>query len=183
MHIIIGIVITVIFIYTSSYNSLIRRKNAVKNAFGSVDAMLRKRFDLIPNLVKLVKHYMEHEKELIIQIEQLQLKYNYSSTSRDEKVEIDNQLQNKLSSLQKVISGNTELSSNQNMLHLQKSLVDAEEQISAARRFYNTAVTEYNNKVQSFPASIIASQLKLRPLKVFSIPKFDRITQNMEDLL
>lgn len=179
----IAIIFFIILLYFSTYNSIVRKENAVNNAFASVDVMLNKRLELIPKLVSVVTHYMDYEKELLTNLEQLQLEYKESNSKGNRKVAIDNSMQDKLQQLHTAVMCSKELASNKNVLQLQHTLVQTEEHISAARRFYNTCVTEYNNKILSFPAIVIAKQRNLKPKQVFSIPKFDRISPDIEKLL
>ena len=156
------------------YNVLIRRKNEVNNVFGSVDAMLKKRYDLIPNLISAVQRYMQHEAELLTSITKMRAKAISGDLSDDEKVEINNRISQALGGILVAVENYPDLKANQNFLHLQASLNEVEEQISASRRAYNAAVTAYNNAVEMFPGNILALVLGYRPKPVLKTPEAER---------
>lgn len=156
------------------YNSLVSRKNAVHNAFASVDAMLKKRYDLIPNLVTTVQAYASYEREVLTRLTELRAMALSGGVSEDEKVGIDNEVTKLLRSIFVSVENYPELKASQNFLQLQAALVEVEEQISAARRFYNTAVTDYNNAVEMFPTSVLARLVSYRRKAFFEIPRPER---------
>jgi len=160
------------------YNSLISKKNQVENAFASVDTMLKKRFDLIPNLVNTVKAYMSHEKSILTEVTELRAKATSGNVSNDEVVALDNQLSKAVGRIMMVSENYPDLKSNTNFIQLQASWTEIEEQISAARRFFNTAVTEYNNAVEMFPTNIFARMMNYQRKKVFEIHEAER--QNVD---
>ena len=145
------------------YNGLVVRRNGVENAFASLDATLQKRYDLIPNLVETVKGYATHERETLEKLAQLRgaaLQSSSQGAAGDlrahEKVGVA------LRGVLALSESYPQLQASANFLHLQKSLNEVEEQISASRRAFNAAVTEYNNAVQSFPSSVVASSMGLQ---------------------
>jgi len=164
------------------YNSLIGKKNQVDNAFGSVDVLLKKRTDLIPNLVATVQNYMQYEKSTLIELTRLRSRAMSGQVSPDERVELENQISRSLGGLLVAVENYPELKANQNFMQLQGALNEVEEQISAARRFYNSAVTDYNNAVEMFPTNLIASQMNLRLKKVFEITEQERQNVNIRNL-
>jgi len=116
------------------YNSLVGKKNQVLNVFATIDALLKKRYDLIPNLIATVKTYMQHERETLTEITELRAKAVSGQISDDEKVALDNKLSQMLGGIMVAVENYPDLKANQNFLQLQGSLNEIEEQISAARR-------------------------------------------------
>lgn len=163
------------------YNSLIRTKNQVDNAFGSIDVMLKKRYDLLPNLIEIVKGYMQHEKELLIRITELRTQF-MSDTSSDDKVELDKKIRTALGEINLTVENHPELKSGENFLQIQKAWNETEEQISASRRFFNTAVTEYNNKIEQFPSNLIARIMKYKRKLLFETTDEVRRNVNVNEL-
>ena len=165
--IIIGVVILLAVVFV--YNSLIAKKNQIKNIFGTTDALLKKRYDLIPNLVATVKGYMQHEQNLLREITEMRAKAVLRPMSDDEQVEIDNKLSKMLGGIMVAVENYPDLKANENFMHLQRTMNELEEQISAARRAYNAAVTTYNNAVEMFPTNLAASAMGYKQKKVFEI--------------
>ena len=172
-YIVLGLVVILIFANISIYNTLVKRKNETDNAFGSVDAILKKRFDLIPNLVEVVKRYMEHESSVLKDITELRSSYK-TELSSDDKMELHNNISGKVKDVMFLVENYPNLKANQSFLHLQSSWNELEEQISAARRYFNTAVTRYNNSVQTFPSNLIAKPFSFETKKVFEIEEKER---------
>jgi len=181
---IIVLVIIAVFalIVLSMYNGLIRKKNEVTNAFGGMDVQLKKRYDLIPNLISTVKQYMNHERELLTKVTELRGKAMNADLSSNEKVELDNQITQGMKGIMVAVENYPDLKANQNFMNLQRTMNEVESQISAARRAYNAAVTDFNNAVQMFPSSIIAGMMNLSTKKVFEIPDVERQNVNAKDL-
>jgi LemA protein len=150
--------VTLTFVYF--YNNLISKKNQVDNAFATIDVLLQKRWDLIPNLVAVAQKYMQFEQKTLTEIAQLRTKAISTRVSDDARVALENQISKGLGNIMVAVEAYPALTSNEHFLQLQQSLNDIEEQISAARRFYNTAVTEYNNAVEMFPTNLLASWMK-----------------------
>ncbi|MDP2078642.1 MAG: LemA family protein, partial [Sulfuricurvum sp.] len=157
--IILGVV-TVIAVLM--YNSLIGKKNQVDNIFAGVDAVLKKRFDLIPNLVTSVAQYMEHEKSTLEKVTELRSLAMKPGISDDQKIALDAKLTAALGSITVAMEAYPDLKANENVMHLQRSLNEAEEQISAARRAYNQAVTDLNNAIEMFPTNMMAGWMNLQ---------------------
>lgn len=156
------------------YNMLIRRKNEVDNIFGTMDAMLKKRHDLIPNLVETVKKYMDYEKETLTEITRLRAQAVGGDFTNDEKVAIESRLGSSMRGLMIAVENYPNLKANESFNHLQDSWNEVEEQIAASRRAYNGAVTSYNNAIEMFPSNIIANFLNYQPKNVFEIPEEQR---------
>ncbi len=156
------------------YNSLVWKKNAVANGFAAVDALLKKRYDLIPNLVSTVKIYMRHEAKVLEEITALRAKAVSGTLSDDEAVAINDKLSKAIGGIMVAVENYPNLKASRNFTQLQRSLNEIEEQISAARRAYNAAVTDYNNAVEMFPSNIIASMMGYKPKKLFEITEAER---------
>lgn len=163
-------------------NQIIAKKNRVAQAFGSIEIYLKKRFDLIPNLVAMLNKYLAHEKELLLKTTTLRTKAD-TSNNPQEKIEASNELTKIMSGLQVQVENYPNLKADTQFSSLQFELSDIESQISAARRAYNAAVTDYNNKIQMFPASIIANFRKDTSEILLEIPKADQKEININQLL
>ena len=164
------------------YNMLIRRKNEVDNIFGTMDAMLKKRYDLIPNLVETVKEYMEYEQETLVEITKLRSQAISGDVSADDKVAIENKLGGRMRGLMIAVENYPNLKANESFAKLQDSWNEVEEQIAASRRAYNGAVTNYNNAIEMFPSNIIANFLNYQQKQVFEIPEEQRENISAKDL-
>ncbi|MGL4855200.1 MAG: LemA family protein [Lentisphaeria bacterium] len=175
------IAILVIFIIIT-FNTLIVNRNNVDNAFAAIDVQLKKRCDLIPNLVSAVKTYMTHESQTLTQIAQLRSQAINPNLSATEKVALNNQISSALRNIMVQVERYPNLKADQSFLHLQRTLNEIEEQLSAARRSYNAAVTHFNNSIQMFPTSIFANILGFRPRELFTITEAERAVPNVGQL-
>ncbi len=173
-------VIVVVLVFM--YNSLVSKKNQVENIFAGVDAVLKKRYDLIPNLVASVSKYMEHEKSLLEQVTKLRAEANKPNVSEHQKIELDAKVTSALGSIMIAVENYPELKANENVIHLQHSLSEIEEQIAAARRAYNQAVTDYNNAIEMIPTNIMASAMRYTRKEVFEIPESQRQNVDVKEL-
>jgi LemA protein len=169
--IVIGVVLIVAIVI---YNNLISSKNQVENAFGSIDVMLKKRYDLIPNLLETVKVYMKHEKDTLTGITELRTKAISGNISTDEKIQLENKISGMMKGVMVAVENYPDLKASEQFTMLQRSWNEAEEQISAARRSYNAAVTSYNNAVEQFPSRIFASMFGYKRKQVFEIIEAER---------
>lgn len=152
------------------FNSLIRRKNDVENAFASIDVMLRKRYDLIPKIVEAVKGYMNYEREILTEITRLRVEALSQAITPEERVVIENRLGQQLTSLLVAVENYPDLKASTNFLQLQGTLNEVEEQLAASRRAFNAAVTMYNNSIEVFPSNMIASMMNYKRRTLFEIP-------------
>jgi LemA protein len=164
------------------YNSLIRKKNDVENAFASVDVMLKRRYDLIPALVEAVKGYMNYERDILVEITALRTKALSDNISNDERVITENQIRQKLSDILIAVENYPDLKANQNFLKLQGAINETEEQIAASRRAYNAAVTVFNNAVEVFPSNIMASMMRYGRKTLFDIPESEKVKPDITPL-
>jgi len=166
--IIIGLIILwVVF----TYNRLITLKNRAKEAWSDIDVQLKRRYDLIPNLVEAVKGYAAHEKTVFEKVTEARTRAMGAEQSGDPKKigEAENILAGILKTLFAVAENYPDLKASTNFLELQRELRDAEDKIQAARRFYNTNVRDLNIKIESFPANIVANIFRFAKIEFFEI--------------
>jgi len=169
VYVLLGAAILVGIYVVSVYNSLVNIKNLVKEAWSSIDVQLKRRYDLIPNVVETVKGYATHEKELFERVSEMRAKTVSSGSTQKEKIESENALSAQLRTVFAVAENYPELKANQNFMDLQRQLADIEEQIQFARRYYNGVVRDYNIRIQSFPSNIVASMFKYETLEYFEM--------------
>ena len=182
MELVIFIVLAVIVIgFILTYNTVISKKNNVDNALGSIDTELKKRRDLIPNLVESVKTYMQYESELLEKITRLRESAE-KNEDPEKRLQIEKELSKALQSLKVRFENYPNLKANTNFLQLQATLTDVEESIAAARRFYNQAVTEYNNILEQIPFTFISKMLGLQKKEVFTISEEERANIDIGEL-
>lgn len=167
----IGVVFLIIIII---YNSLITRKNDCENAFAGIDVQLQKRHDLIPNLVGAVKGYMKHEESVLTRLTELRSQVQNKELGTDDRVKLENEITQKMGGIMIAVENYPDLKASQNVDLLMRSINEVEEQLSAARRAFNAAVTTFNNGVETFPSSMIAGMMKLSRRTMFEIPTASR---------
>ena len=163
---ILGGIVVLAFLGASGYNSLIRRRNRVDQAYSTIEVQLVQRYDLIPKLVETVKQYMTHERGLLEDIVKLRQRA-VSSTNASDKIQADNELTRAMGQLNVTMENYPQLKASDNFVQLQRALNEVEEQLAAARRSYNSAVTDYNNSVQTFPGSVIAGTMNFGTRTMF----------------
>jgi LemA protein len=156
MWIVLAVVAVPVLAFVVIFNGLVVKRNRVENAFSSIDVLLKKRYDLIPNLVATVKGYATHEKEVFEEISRLRAEAMHERPRTDRAVALNNRISELLFGIMGVVEAYPELKANENFLQLQRALNEVEEQISAARRAFNAAVMDLNNAVQMFPSSLVA---------------------------
>lgn len=150
------VIIVIIVLYViATYNSLISLRNRVKDQWAQIDVQLKRRFDLIPNLVNTVKGYAKHEKETLDDVIKARNSYLSSNTKEDE-MKANQELNNATTRLFALAESYPELKADKNFMDLQENLNETENKIAAARQFYNDTVLNYNNKIEMFPSNIIA---------------------------
>lgn len=182
MTAIIIITAVLLLIVVFYYNSLIRRKNEVDNATGSINAMLKNRYDLIPNLVDTVKTYMAHETDVLTQLTAMRTKVLAPATSESEKLALSQEISSIMRKLMISVENYPDLKASNNFLQLQESWADVEDRISASRRFYNNAVTDYNVAIKSFPGNIVASMIGFKTKTVFDVTAEEARNLSAKDL-
>ncbi|MCD6464587.1 LemA family protein [Candidatus Woesearchaeota archaeon] len=168
------IILALILVYIIiAYNSLVVKRNRVKNAWSQIDVQLKRRADLIPNLVETVKGYMKHEREVLENITKARAALQQAKTVKD-KAKADNVIAGALKTLFAVAENYPNLKANENFLQLQEELSGIESKIAYARQFYNDSVLDYNNSIKIFPKNIIASIFGFKPEEFFNIPEEER---------
>ncbi|HOI18462.1 MAG TPA: LemA family protein [Candidatus Woesearchaeota archaeon] len=171
--VIVGIALVFLAIFIGVYNSLIRLKNEVKNSWAQIDVQLKRRTDLIPNLIETVKGYMKHEKDVLENITKARANLMKSDNVHD-KALASNQLSNTLKTLFAVSENYPDLKANQNFMMLQEELSGTENKIAYSRQHYNDTVMFYNTKREVFPSNIIAGMFNFKHEELFSTPESER---------
>jgi LemA protein len=168
--IIVGIIILLPFIYSVlTYNTLVALRNHISDAWGNIDTELKRRYDLIPNLVATVKGYAAHEKEIFERITKLRAQCMANRGAAHEQAVSENELVGALKKLLTVVENYPQLKADQNFLELQRELVNTEDRIQAARRFFNGNVRDYRNKCETFPSNIIAGMFGFERRDYFNV--------------
>lgn len=168
LAIICGVIILTILMAIGIYNRLIRLKNLVQEAWSGIDIQLKRRSDLIPNLVATVQGYSQHENKLLTEITQLRSS-TLNAGSIEAQVKAENGLTGALKTLFAVAENYPELKSNQNFIQLQKELALIEDHLQLSRRYYNATVRDFNTSLQSFPNNLVAQHLQYRPATFFEV--------------
>lgn len=166
IYIILGIILLLAIYILVMYNKLVKINNIVKEAFSTMDIYLKKRWDLIPNLVEVVKEYEKHEKETFSQIANLRTN-QYNSMPMNRKIKVNEQLTQEVSKVIVISERYPELKSNENFLQLSRELVQIEDEIANSRKYYNGAVRILNTKIQIFPNNIVASIFGFKQASMF----------------
>jgi LemA protein len=171
LWIVLIVVAVLIFVVIGMYNSLIRLKNRVNEAWSDIDVQLKRRYDLIPNLVETVKGYAAHEKETLERVTKARTDAMAAQSGGDAKQQAaaENALSSTLKSIFALAENYPDLKANQNFLELQRELSDTENKIQASRRFYNGNVRDFNTKLQVFPTNIIGNMLGFKAREYFEI--------------
>ncbi len=171
---VILVVVVVLLFVALTYNGLVARRNRCESAFSTIDVMLKKRYDLIPNLVETVQGYATHERETFEELARLRGEAAAGRLSTEQSVALNNRITGLLGNVMAVVENYPQLKASDNFLHLQRSLNEIEEQIAAARRAFNAAVMDLNNAVQMFPGSIIANLFHVAPRSFLDAPQEER---------
>jgi LemA protein len=170
LWIIIGIVVVLLIILGGTYNGLVGLRNQVKNAWAQIDVQLKRRYDLIPNLVETVKGYMKHERETLEAVTNARnLAQQHESAGAAERGKLEGGLTAALGRLLAVAENYPDLKANQNFLALQEELTSTENKISFSRQYYNDSVLRYNNKTQMFPSNIVAGMFGFKADEFFEV--------------
>lgn len=168
------IVLAIVILYViGTYNKGVKLRNYVREAFSTMDVYLKKRWDLIPNLVESVKGYAEHEKGLLNQLTELRTK-NYSSMSDAEKLDANIQISAAIPKIFAVAENYPDLKANQNFMKLMEDLTAVEDDIANARKYYNGTVREFNTYLEVFPSNIICGLFGFKQEKLFEISETER---------
>ena len=170
VYVIVGIIVILLIMMVSTYNGLVRLRNQVKNAWAQIDVQLKRRYDLIPNLVETVKGYMKHERETLEAVTKARnLAQQASSSGAGVRSKAESELSSALARLLAVVERYPDLKANQNFLALQEELTSTENKIGFSRQYYNDSVLRYNNKTQMFPSNIVASMTGFKVGEFFEV--------------
>ena len=163
-----AIVLLFVIWFWAIYNALVKLRNRTKEAWADIDVQLKRRYNLIPNLVNTVKGYAAHEREVFEKVTAARSEAMQSKGIED-KAQKENTLTQTLKSLFAVAENYPQLKASQNFLDLQAQLTDTENKIQAARRFYNANVRDFNIKIESFPSDIVAATFRFKKMKLFEL--------------
>ena len=170
LYVVIGIVAILLIIFIATYNALVRLRNQLKNAWAQIDVQLKRRYDLVPNLVETVKGYTRHERETLEAVTNARnLAQQVSSSGVGERAKAEGELSSALARLLVVVENYPDLKANQNFLALQEELTSTENRIGFSRQYYNDSVLRYNNRTQVFPSNIIANMTGFKAGEFFEV--------------
>ncbi len=174
----IAIIAIVLFYFIAVYNGLVARRNQVREAWATVDTQLKRRYDLIPNLVETVQGAAKHEKETLSAV--TNARNAAMAANGPSSADAQNKLTETLKSLFAVAESYPDLKANQNFLELQRELTDTETKIQATRQFYNTVVMGLNTQIEQFPSNIVARMFGIMPEKMFEIEESERVAPKVK---
>ena len=170
VYIIIGILVLLLVFFIAIFNRLVRLRNQVKNAWAQIDVQLKRRYDLIPNLMETVKGYMKHERGTMEAVTKARnLAQQVSGAGAGVRAKAEGELSSALSRLLVVVENYPDLKANQNFLALQEELTSTETKISLSRQFYNDSVLRLNNQTQMFPSSMVANMTGFKAGEFFEV--------------
>lgn len=168
LYIVLGIIALIILVVIFIYNSLILKRNRVEEAWSDIEVQLKRRYDLIPNIVETVKGYMTHERSVLENVTKARTQAMGAKTA-EEHTKAENMLSSTLKTLFAVAENYPDLKANANFLDLQRELADTENKIQAARRFFNSVVLDYNTLIQTFPSNLIADAFRFEKKEFFDL--------------
>ena len=177
--VIVGLLVLLAFYVVGVYNKLVNARNKVDNQLSQIEVVLKRRADLIPNLVETVKGYAKHEEGTLTAVIEARNKA-VSATSINDKIDANNQLTGALNKLFALSESYPELKANQNFLSLQNDLKDTEDKITYARQFYNDSAMGFNNLVEMFPSNIVANMFKFKKFEYFKIDEKEKETPKVK---
>lgn len=180
MYIILGIIAVIVIWMIASYNGFIRLINRAKEAWADIDVQLKRRYDLIPNLVNTVKGYATHEKEAFDKVSEARARAMSGGGASASHAEAENMLTGALKSVFAIAEAYPDLKANANFLELQRELSDTENKIQSARRFYNANVRDLNTGLEQFPGNVIAGMFKFGKMEFFDLEEGDIAKENVE---
>lgn len=172
--ILIGAVVLIVLIAIMYYNRFVRAANRIDNAWSQIDVQLKRRTDLIPNLVETVKGYASHEKTVLENVTKARSAI-MSATTPQQAIDADNMLTGALKTLFAVSENYPQLRANQNFLQLQDELAHTENKIAFSRQFFNDSVLQYNNAIQTFPGNLFAGMYNRHKKDMLTIPEAERV--------
>lgn len=171
--ILIAVVAIIVLFVINTYNTLVGLRNKVKDQWAQIDVQLKRRFDLIPNLVEIVKGYAKHESSTLEAVVKARNTYLSASTP-EAQMKADGELTQAITKLFALSEAYPELKANENFKQLQSELTSTEDKISYARQFYNDIVMKYNNKIEMFPSNIVAGMFKFKAQAFFEVNEEER---------
>ena len=177
--IIIAVIVIAAVYLTLAYNSLVRMCNSVENAWRQIDVQLKRRHDLIPNLVQAVKGYMQFERDTLTQVVEARNRA-IGAPSQEARLQAENQLSAGVGRLFALMENYPQLKSDDNVLQLQEQLTTTENQIAFARQAYNDSVLDLNNRIETFPTNIIAEHFGFHPANYFQAPAEDQVLPKVD---
>ncbi len=166
--------------FVVQYNSLVSLRNYISESWSNVDTELKRRYDLIPNLVATVKGYAAHERQVLERVTELRNRCVANNGSPAEQARDENQLVDALKQLLVIVENYPQLKADQQFLKLQQELINTEDRIQAARRFYNGNVRDYRNKCETFPSNLVAQMFGFQPHEFFTVPPSVKEVPNVE---
>jgi LemA protein len=179
IYIIIGLIILIVLYLIATYNSLITKRNRVQEGWSDIEVQLKRRHNLIPNLVSTVKGYAKHESQVLQKVTQARAQAISAQNTKGQAA-AENMLTSALKSLFAVAESYPDLKASQNFSKLQDELTDTEDKIQAARRFYNSQVRDFNTKLQKFPANLIAGAFKFTTKEFFDLEEEPEARENVK---
>jgi LemA protein len=169
----LGIIVLTIFYIITTYNSLVRLKQYIQNAWADIEVQLKRRYNLIPALIETIKSYKNYEQETLQKVIEARNSFANANSLKD-KVEASNNLNRSLGGIFALAEAYPELKANKSFINLQNELSNTEDIISNARRYFNATVREYNTKVQSFPSNLVADKFGFKELPYFELEADER---------
>jgi LemA protein len=179
IYIIIAIIVLIVIYALALYNSFVKLNNKVKEAFSTMDVYLKKRWDLIPNIVEIVKGYAKHEKDTLKEVVELR-NSTYDKMSDEEKIKTNEQLSSGINKIMALAEAYPDLKANENFKDLSKQLTKVEDDITNSRKYYNGVVRIYNNKVEMFPSNIFAGLFGYKSKAMFEASANERENVKVE---
>lgn len=178
-YIIIAIIVLIVVYALTLYNSFVKLNNKVKEAFSTMDVYLKKRWDLIPNIVETVKGYAEHEKNTLKEVVELR-NSAYDKMSDEEKIKTNEKLSSGISEIMALAEAYPDLKANENFKDLSNQLTKVEDEIANSRKYYNGVVRIYNNKVKMFPSNVFAGLFGYKSKAMFEVSSNERENVKVE---
>lgn len=166
------VILAIVVLVISVFNGFVSKRNRVQDAWAQIDVQLKRRYDLIPNLLNSVKGYMTYEKSVLTQV--TQLRTSIMNGSAQDKAQANNQLSQALKSIFAVAENYPDLKASQNFINLQQQLMDTEDKIAFVRTSYNDYVLEYNNSLQEFPGNVFSSRFGFKKADFFQAPEAEK---------
>ncbi len=179
LFIVIAVIVIILLVLLVTYNSFVRLNNRVNEAFSTMDVYLKKRWDLIPNIVETVKGYAKHEKNTLLEVVQMR-NNSYDTMSDDEKIKANEDLSKNIHQIMALAEDYPDLKTNENFKNLSNQLTKVEDDIANARKYYNGTVRIYNNKVEMFPSNLIAKIFGYRVKSMFEANEKERENVKVE---